>query len=259
MTCRRIPEADASRHDDEIRQNKQFWAEKPVLQCVYREFYGLIRERMQVGNALHSVVDIGSGIGAIKNFIPNAVTTDLFANPGIDQVQNIYALTLPDKSVDNVVMFDVWHHLEKPAAALRECKRVLAPGGRLIIMDPAMSLVGIIAYGCFHHEPLLFSHKFNESPEVDDKTGTQYFAAQSAAHKLFLKREQPAVLAGWKVLSVDQITSFAYLLSGGFRGPQVYPETWLRYVQRLDSLLGKWPAMFAARLLIILTPEVSYE
>jgi hypothetical protein len=53
-------EVDASRHDDEIRQIKQFWAEKPVLQSVYREFYGLIRKRMQVGNALQSIVDIGS-------------------------------------------------------------------------------------------------------------------------------------------------------------------------------------------------------
>jgi len=248
-------EVNASRHDDEIRQNKQFWAEKPVLQSVYREFYGLIRKRMQVGKALQSVVDIGSGIGSIKNFIPNAVTTDLFANPGIDQVQNIYALTFPDKSVDNVVMFDVWHHLEKPATALRECKRVLAPGGRLIIMDPAMSLVGAIVYGCFHHEPLLFNHKFDESREVDDKLGTRYFAAQSAAHKIFIKREQPAVLAGWKVLSIDQITSFAYLLSGGFRGPQIYPEKWLRYIQRLDAILNNWAAIFAARLLIVLTPE----
>jgi hypothetical protein len=122
-------------------------------------------------------------------------------------------------------------------------------------MNSAMSLVGAIVYGCFHHESLLFDHKFDDSRKVDDKSDTRYFAAQSAARKIFIKREQPAVLAGWKVLSIDQITWLAYLLSGGFRGPQIYPEKWLRYIQRVDAIVSNWVAIFAARLLIVLTPD----
>jgi ubiquinone/menaquinone biosynthesis C-methylase UbiE len=171
-------------------------------------------------------------------------------------VQNIYALTFPDKSVDNVVMFDVWHHLEKPATAWRECKRVLASGGRLIIMNSAMSLVGAIVYGCFHHELLFFRHRFNECLEPPKaEPSSRYFAAQFAAHRVFFKRQQPRLLQDWRVLSVTPITSYSYLASGGFRGRQLYPDAAITWMNAKDRLLVRWPKLFAARLLIVLTPH----
>jgi hypothetical protein len=48
---------------------------------------------------------------------------------------------------------DVWHHLEHPANALAEFRRVLVPRGRVIILEPAMSVVGRLVYGNCHHEP----------------------------------------------------------------------------------------------------------
>ena len=63
-------------------------------------------------------------------------------------------MSFEDGSVANLILFDVWHHLEYPAAALAEFHRVLVPQGRLIIFDPAMGLLGRIVYGLFHHEPL---------------------------------------------------------------------------------------------------------
>jgi ubiquinone/menaquinone biosynthesis C-methylase UbiE/Fe2+ or Zn2+ uptake regulation protein len=48
---------------------------------------------------------------------------------------DIYALALPDGVADAVVMHQVLHFLSEPAAAIREAARVLAPGGRLLIVD----------------------------------------------------------------------------------------------------------------------------
>lgn len=48
---------------------------------------------------------------------------------------DLYALALQDSSVDAVVMHQVLHYLTEPAHALREAARVLAPGGRLLIVD----------------------------------------------------------------------------------------------------------------------------
>lgn len=48
---------------------------------------------------------------------------------------DIYALALPDGVADAVVMHQVLHFLSDPALAIRESARVLAPGGRLLVVD----------------------------------------------------------------------------------------------------------------------------
>ena len=42
---------------------------------------------------------------------------------------------LPDASVDVVLLANVWHEFDDQAAALAEASRILAPGGRIAILD----------------------------------------------------------------------------------------------------------------------------
>ena len=48
---------------------------------------------------------------------------------------DIYALSLADRQADAIVMHQVLHFLSDPALAVREAARVLAPGGRILIID----------------------------------------------------------------------------------------------------------------------------
>ena len=58
---------------------------------------------------------------------------------GLTQVQvrqgDIYDLPLADHAADAVVMHQVLHFLSDPQGAVREAARVLAAGGRLLIVD----------------------------------------------------------------------------------------------------------------------------
>ena len=48
---------------------------------------------------------------------------------------DIYNVALPDGAADGVVVHQVLHYLSEPGHAVREAARILAPGGRLLIVD----------------------------------------------------------------------------------------------------------------------------
>ncbi len=58
---------------------------------------------------------------------------------GLDNVRTILALPddplLPDASVDQVFICDTWHHIEKRDAYLGRLRRILRPGGRVVVVD----------------------------------------------------------------------------------------------------------------------------
>lgn len=48
---------------------------------------------------------------------------------------DMYSLPLDDRSADTVIIHQVLHYAHSPAAAIEEAARVLAPGGRLLVVD----------------------------------------------------------------------------------------------------------------------------
>jgi len=57
------------------------------------------------------------------------------AAKGLETVEaDAQALPLPDRSVDAAMLVSMLHHVEDPATALREARRILRPGGRLAAM-----------------------------------------------------------------------------------------------------------------------------
>ena len=82
-------------HDLEIQANRLAWQRKAQLRAVYRGFHELIASRLD-RSVPGQVVELGSGMGSIKEVIPDCVTTDLFPNPWLDRQENAYRLSFAD-------------------------------------------------------------------------------------------------------------------------------------------------------------------
>ena len=242
-------------HNVEIRRNGAAWTRKPGLRQVYAQFYQKIAACIDP-KIPGAIVELGSGLGKIKEVIPQCITTDVFPNPWLDRQENAYALNFPDHSISHLILFDVWHHLRYPGTALREFHRVLAPGGRLILFEPAASWTGRMIYHFFHHEPVGLKDPISwDAPPGFRPADADYFAAQGNATRLFWWGEARGKLAGWRLTEVKPLTSFEYFASGGFSGPQ-FGGAWLSPVCRaVDRLAAICPRVFAVRLLVVMEKE----
>lgn len=242
-------------HNREIRRNREAWQRKPRLRAVYHEFYRLIAARLDPRQR-GPVVELGSGMGNIKAVIPQCETSDLFPNPWLDRQENCYHLSFADESVSHLILFDVWHHLRYPGTALREFQRVLVPGGRLILFEPAASWLGRLVFHFFHHEPVALRDPITwEAPEGFSPADVDYYAAQGSATRLFWWGEGHERLGGWRIHELKPIASFDYFASGGFSGPQIGGRLLHRLLRLMNTLTAPFPRVFAARLLVVLEKE----
>ncbi|RVT94920.1 ArsR/SmtB family transcription factor [Sphingomonas crocodyli] len=100
------------------------------------------------------LVDIGTGTGRMIELLGPTAETALgidrspemlrlarakFAEEGLEQAElrqgDMYALPLGDGAADVVILHQVLHFAQQPAAAIAEAARLLDEGGRLLIID----------------------------------------------------------------------------------------------------------------------------
>jgi ArsR family transcriptional regulator len=100
------------------------------------------------------------GVGIDVNQSMLAYARAKLRREGLEHAQvrqgDIYHLSFADGVADAIVMHQVLHFLSDPAHAIREAARVLAPGGRLLIVDFAPHELEFLREQ-FAHERLGFS------------------------------------------------------------------------------------------------------
>lgn len=104
-----------------------------------REFAEDVAEVMPIADP---VVEIGARaaegqdeVANLRNIFPSTryIGCDVQPGPGVDQIEDVHALTFADDSIGTVVSFDTLEHIADPLRALQEIHRVLAPGGVVAI------------------------------------------------------------------------------------------------------------------------------
>ena len=242
------------------------WNKRPLLRTVYYDYFQSMAaqfvQRSTDSRRPHGVVvEIGGGAGHFKAFYPRMIVTDLVPTRHIDLAADAMHLPFADGSVDNLVMQDVLHHIAYPLSFFSEAVRILAPGGRIVMVEPFISTLSNVLYRLSHPEPVdMRARIFREPRDISGTdpaafTGAGAFDANQAIPTLlffryagkFQRRFPNLIVRERKVHSM-----IAYPLSGGFSKPVLMPMMAVPAVRVLENILSPLAPWLAFRMLVAL-------
>lgn len=228
---------------DRLAEHRVLWEAKPVLRAVYEDCYRRIVAKCVSGLTL----ELGGGTGNLKSFKGDIITSDMQWAPWMDMVADAQRLPIRDASLDNIVMFDVLHHVESPLRFLAETQRVLNPGGRLVVCEPAITPLSGIFYRWFHPEPVHMGVNPLDSGEITE--GRDPYAANQAIPTLLFGRFQENLQKDCPLLRMHRPEYFSlvvYPLSGGFRPWSLIPRSMTASLLQLENRAPAWLKRLAA-------------
>lgn len=216
--------------------------EKAFLRRVYVEWYTLLCTRLPPDAA--SILEIGSGAGFLRDYIPTLITSEVFPLEGVDRVEDATALSFADSSLDAIVMTDVLHHIPDVESFFSEARRTLRPGGRLLMIEPWRTGWSSFIYSRLHAEPF--------RPDADEwrlPPGGPLSMANGALPWMVFERDRARFMAEFPELQNTEITPLmplAYLASGGVSMRALAAGSWYPTIRGFERrVLREHGAMFA--------------
>lgn len=232
-----------------VREQERVLAERPLLRAIYRGWHELVAARLA---PLEPTVELGAGLGRLRDVVPGTVVTDVEATDFTDEVVDAVRMPYGESTVGNLVLIDVFHHLTEPAGFLDEAVRTLQPGGRVVLLEPYCSPLSTWAYDRFHDEPVdLAADPFAAGSQV----GGHPLEANTALPTLAFFRCSDALARRWPQLELRErrrLSFLLYPLSGGFSRRPLVPPAAAAPLRLVERALRPIAPLIAFRCLVVL-------
>lgn len=242
---------------DVIARHRAALTERPALRAEYARWAKKIRAALvpddgNAGDAPRSI-ELGCGAGALTEHLPELWPTDVDEQPYARQVVDACAMPFTDASLTNIVAVDTLHHLPSAARFFDEVARTLRPGGRLVLVEPYLSALGLFVYKALHHEPArVFVDPFAPVESVDPDAG---LPCNQALASLIFGPWRRAFHARWpmlQVVSVEKCDAFLYLATGGYsQRALVGAQTIERLAAVEDAAVSRLAPLVALRMIAV--------
>jgi SAM-dependent methyltransferase len=234
---------------DELMAQRRAWDERPLVRRLYRDWYA------RMGDLLAGegpTIEVGTGIGTLRESLPGIVATDIEQTPWCDHVVDAQDLPHGDGTLANITGVDVLHHLPRPMRFLDEAQRTLRPGGRLVLLEPYGSPVAALSYRRLHHED--YDDGVDPFADVAHSSDRPLDANGAIPTLLFFRHadELARRLPRMRMVHRERLAMLAYPLSGGFTRPSLVPDRAAGGLLALEQRLAPLSRALAFRCLVAL-------
>lgn len=209
---------------------------KPLLNAVYRDWYKRFLPSVEGTLSLSlPMIEIGCGSSFLEQYIPTIIKTDLVNHSNVDRVMSGERIDYPSNGLRAIFMVGVLHHMKNPELFFQQVARTLAPGGRLVMIEPSNSPL---------HQYL--TNRFNRYEYYDGSIST--WENRPTGRMSNVNNAIPWVIFGrdrklfeerfpqLKVRKIQKHTLLNYYLSGGLAYRAFLPESCKGLVAAMEAL-----------------------
>ncbi|MDP2863546.1 MAG: hypothetical protein Q8N95_12200 [Desulfobacterales bacterium] len=223
--------------------------EKVFLNKLYEEFYGMILQALP-DDYPEPFLEIGSGGGFLKDYLPKLITSEILKIPSVDAVLDASHIPFKESTLGGIVMVNVFHHIPHADSFFRQASFCVRERGVIVMIEPWITNWSEIIYRHLHHEPFDKNVEEWNLPE-----GGPLSHANSALPWIVFERDRAIFeekFPDWQIKKISLHTPFCYLLSGGVSMRSLMPGFLFPSCRKLEKIvqhrIRSW-AMFALILL----------
>ena len=183
-----------------------------ALGFLYKEWYKLISQFLSEIDGLN--IELGCGASFIDQINKSIKKTDIFSNANTDFKLNAMDVGKNfENRISNLILVNVFHHINDPELFLKSAEKSLLTGGRIIMIEPSNNYWSRLVYKLTGHEPFntrQIEWKFeSKDPLLDSNQALSWIIFERDFEKF--KNLFPM----FSLIQKKNMMPFSYLLSGG--------------------------------------------
>lgn len=226
-------------HPSTVEVHRRIIQSKVILRKVYEYFYTQVKRNLAAQH--NRIVELGSGAGFLKEFIPTLTTSDVVPIQGVNLCFSAEKMPFKGQEVDAFVMVDVFHHIPDTKGFLAEVERCLGPGGRLVMVEPANTPWARFIFQNFHHEA------FEPKADWGLTSSGPLSSANGALPWIVFDRDRLRFEKTYPTLIIKSVvyhSPIKYLVSGGLTFKQLCPSFFFPLITLVEDILSPFSRVF---------------
>ena len=204
-----------------------------ALGILYQEWYELISN--QLSESVGMNIELGCGASFIQKTIKNIIKSDVFLNSNTDLKIDAMEVGLKfENKISNLILVNVFHHINNPELFLRSAEKSLLSGGRIIMIEPSNNIWSRFVYKLVGHE------KFDtEQINWEFESNDPLLNSNQALSWIIFKRDYKKfkkLFPKFSLYKKKSIMPLSYLLSGGHSYNTKVGKIFIKIIRKLERI-----------------------
>lgn len=229
---------------------------KKILKNCYNDFYKTmlsIEKKYLINKKVGVRIELGAGIGFIKKFDKNIITSDVIKNKFTDKTIDANKIPYGNNKISTIFGIFCFHHFKDQHGFLKDLEKKLKPGGLCILIEPYYGFLASLAYKKIHKSEY-FDPNEKLNHKINNKTAMEN--ANQALSYIYFKKNKNKFDQNFPKLEILEEYIFSnylrFIISGGLNFKKLIPEFLNIFVVIVEILISPLKKILGVHYLIVL-------